>query len=109
MLYIERNSEGKIVAVSKRGDKEGTELKSAIDEEILQFLAENGDSDLWVKILSVSDLGIIRILEDLVDLLVAKNLIMYTDLPEDAQEKIRERKKVRQQMGTESLVVDDII
>ncbi len=109
MLYIERNSEGKIVAVSQKGDGLGAEEKSALDEEILQFLAENGDSDFWAKILSVSDLGIIRILEDLVDLLVAKNLIMYTDLPEDAQEKIRERKKVRKKMETESLVVDDIL
>ena len=75
----------------------------------MQFLAENGDYDFWAKILSVSDLGIIRILEDLVDLLVAKNLIMYTDLPEDAQKKIRERKKVREKMETESLVVDDIL
>lgn len=109
MLYIERNSEGKIVAVSQKGDKPGAEARSALDEEILQFLAENGDSDLWAQILSVSDLGIIRILEDLVDLLVAKNLIMYTDLPVDAQEKIRERKKVREKMETESLVVDDIL
>lgn len=82
---------------------------SAIDEELLQFLAENGDSDFWEKILSVSDLGIIRILEDLVDLLVAKNLIMFTDLPADAQEKIRERKRVREKMESETLVVDDII
>lgn len=109
MLYIERNSEGKIVSISQQGNKPDAEVKSAIDEELLQFLAENGDSDFWVKILSISDLGIIRILEDLVDVLVAKNLIMYTDLPVDAQEKIRERKKVREQMESESLVVDDII
>lgn len=109
MLYIERNSEGKIVSVSQQAYKPDVELKSAIDEELLQFLAENADSDFWVKILSISDLGIIRILEDLVDVLVAKNLIMYTDLPVDAQEKIRERKKVRERMESESLVVDDII
>lgn len=109
MLYIERNSEGKIVSLSQQGDKPGAEIKSALDEEILQFLVENGNPDFLVKILSVSDLGIIRILEDLVDLLVAKNLIMYTDLPEDAQEKIRERKKVREQMESKSLVVDDIL
>ena len=109
MLYVERNKEGKIVTVSLQNEKPGAELKSVMDEEILQFLSESGDSDFWVKMLSASDLGIVRILEDLIDLLVAKNVIMYTELPEDAQEKIQERKQVRKKMATEPFMVDDIL
>ena len=54
-------------------------------------------------------MGIIRIVEDLIDLLIRKNLILFTELPEDAQAKIRERKRVRAIMTDEDLVVDDIL
>ncbi len=109
MLYVERNSEGQIVAVSLQSKKTDAEPKAVMDEEILKFLAKNSDSDFWMKMLSASDMGIIRILEDLIDLLVAKNIIMYTELPEDAQKKIQQRKKAREKMGVESFMVDDII
>ncbi len=95
MLYVERNSEGKIVAVSLQNEKPDAELKGVMDDEIIEFLAEGGESDFWVKMLSASDMGIIRILEDLIDLLIDKNIIMFTELPDDAQQKIKERKHVR--------------
>ncbi len=109
MLYVERNKQGKIVAVRADEEKGATEQKSTVDGEIIEFLSQGKTTDSWCQILSQSDVGIIRILEDVIDLLVEKNLIMCTELPEDAQMKIRERKLIRKKMGDEPFMVDGII
>ena len=109
MLYIERDSEGNIIALHNKVEPGVTEQKSIMDEEILEFLDKSVDTDPWVQLLSLSDIGIIRILEDLIDLLIRKNVILFTELPEEAQAKIRERKRVREKIGPSSLMVDDIL
>ena len=109
MLYIERDKDGKIIALHNTPDPNAGEQKSIMDEEILDFLNGNVDTDPDIQFLALSDMGIIRILEDLIDVLIRKNLILFTDLPEDAQAKIRERRRVREIMTDQNLVVDDIL
>ena len=109
MLYIERDKDGEIIALHKTPDPNAGEQKSIMDEEILEFLNGNVDTDPDIQFLALSDMGIIRILEDLIDVLIRKNLILFTDLPEDAQAKIRERRRVREIMTDQNLVVDDIL
>lgn len=109
MLYVERNKQGRIVAVRTNAEKGATEQKSMVDEEIVEFLSQGKTASTWLQILSQSDVGIIRILEDVIDLLVEKNIIMFTELSEDAQVKIRERKMIRHKMGDEPFMVDGII
>lgn len=109
MLYVERDKDGKIVALHKSPDPNASEQKPIMDEEILEFLNKNIDTDAGIQFLSLSDIRIIRILEDLIDLLIRKNIILFTELPEDAQAKIRERKQVRETMAPQDLMVDDIL
>jgi hypothetical protein len=109
MLYVERDKDGKIIALHNRSGPNADEQKSIMDEEIVDFLNKNVDTEPWIQFLSLSDTGIIRILEDLIDLLIRKNVILFTELPEDAQIKIRERKRVRETMTPENLMVDDIL
>jgi hypothetical protein len=109
MLYVERDKDGKIIALHNNPGPNAGEQKSIMDEEILDFLNKNVDTDPWIQFLSLSDTGIIRILEDLIDLLIRKNVILFTELPEDAQLKIRERKRVRETMAPQNLMVDDIL
>lgn len=45
--------------------------------------------------LADSDQGMVRVLEDLIETLIAKNLIRFTDLPEAAQAKLLERRSLR--------------
>ncbi|MDF2182124.1 hypothetical protein [Neptuniibacter sp. CAU 1671] len=94
MLYAIRNSEGHIISLSeaKLPDSEPVALQ---DEEVLRFLAIGNDAITNGDFLENSDLGIARILEDLIEVLVGKNLIMFTDLPEPAQKKLLSRKLVR--------------
>jgi hypothetical protein len=109
MLYVERNDNGKIIGLHRTSGPKADEQKSIMDEEILEFLNKNVDTDPWVRLLSLSDIGIIRIVEDLIDLLISKNVILFTDLPEEAQSKIRERKEVRERIAPQDLMVDDIL
>ena len=109
MLHVERDENGKIIALHRSPDVKAGEQKTIMDEEILEFLNKNVDTDPWVELLTLSDIGIIRILEDLIDLLIRKNVILFTDLPEEAQAKISERKKVRERIAPEDFMVDDIL
>lgn len=109
MLFIERDKVGNIIALHVKPETNSREQKAIMDDEILEFLNKSVDTDPWVQLLSLSDMSIIRILEDLIDLLIRKNIIMLTDLPEEAQTKISERKRVREKMGPNHLMVDDIL
>jgi hypothetical protein len=109
MFYVERNTKGQIIAVRQNADKPGMESKHSVDDEILEFLGQEKTHDSILRILSAMDAGAIRILEDLIDLLVKKNIFMFTELPKDAQMKIQERRQLRQKIGKETIIVDDII
>ncbi len=109
MLFVERDAAGNIISLHKKSGSDADEQKSKLDEEILDFIKNNVDTDSRVKQLSYSDIGIIRIVEDLIGLLVDKNVILFTELPEEAQEKIRNRKQLREKIGPGHLMSDDVL
>ncbi len=106
MLYVERSADGKIIALHNAPTQSAQEEKSLIDEEVLAFMNSN---DSWKQMMALSDLATIRIVEDLVDILVRKNVIQFTELPEHAQKRIMERKRIREKIASHDLLVDDII
>jgi hypothetical protein len=106
MLYIERGDDGKIVALHQKSSAVAKEQKSLMDEEVLAFLNETG---AWGDSLALSDAGTVRVIEDLVDLLVRKNLINFTELPEQAQHRIKARQNLREKISATDLLVHDII
>jgi hypothetical protein len=110
MLYIERGDDGKISGLYSNPQPNASEEKINIDQEVLDFLEQNTGQESWQTLLSISDLPFIRLLEDLVDLLIRKNIIIFTELPEKAQQKILERRRIREKYSVQNdLVVDDII
>jgi hypothetical protein len=50
---------------------------------------------LPTQALSESDAAIARVLEDLVDVLITRGVIQFTDLPEAAQNKLLNRRQTR--------------
>lgn len=109
MLYVERNAEGRIVAMHKQADKAGLEQKMSIDEEVIAFLEGDAKVESLIHALTVTDNDLVRILEDLIDLLEKKNIIMYTELPAEAQKKLQLRRQFRQNIAKASIIVDDIV
>ena len=110
MLYAERDSEGKIIGVSKDpGD--GQDRMPVSDNELQEFLASEADQKTYELLLQDADKKMIRVLDDLIEVLIRKNIILLTDLPEEAREKLGTRKEVRRKMhdnGAE-ITVNDIL
>lgn len=57
--------------------------------------------------LSNLDISFIRVLEDLIEILLANGVIRLTDLPSEALEKLNQRKRVRQRMRDSLDLIDD--
>ena len=56
--------------------------------------------------LNQSDIELIRVLDDLIDLLTDKHVFSFTDLPEAAQAKLLSRKNAREVLHNS--IIDDI-
>lgn len=100
MPNVLRDSFGRIRAVFS---EPGCPACSQIDEnapELLEFLAQHSDNPLSSAkdALSFTDGELIRVIEDVVEVLIEKNLIMFTDLPEAAQIKLNSRARIREDM-----------
>ena len=109
MLYIRRNQAGDIIALTGDGGEEGAEKASLLDDEVAVFLHQSGEIDAMTELLSLSDGSMARVLEDLIDLLISKNIILFTDLPEQARKKIELRRRARQNLSSDNIMVDDIL
>ena len=94
MVYVRRDRDGNIVAVSEVADTEHSEAVESEDPSLQAFLANIGGSSA----LSATDQNFIRVLEDVVELLVKKSVILFTELPGSAQEKIMQRQELRSKL-----------
>jgi len=109
MLYAERDANGVIVAIRKITGGSAREKERLSCTELAEFLSGSEAMLPFENLLTQLDTGAIRILDDLIDLLVQKNLIIFSDLPEEARQKLYERKRVRQKMQGQQLIEDDIL
>ncbi|MDX1733558.1 MAG: hypothetical protein R3228_04295 [Halioglobus sp.] len=94
---MKRDADGRILALSQRPEGGCDEPVAADDPQVsdyLRGLADGGDP------LSASDQDFVRVLEDLVELLMSKGVILFTELPDSAQQKILNRQRWRSQRGT---------
>ena len=104
MVYVKRDKSNAIVAVSTEPSSECQEEIDSSSEELLQFSrAVTGQDDALVN----SDLPMVRVLDDLIDILVASGSIRFTDFPEQAQQKLFERRSLRQQRDCLTLFADE--
>jgi hypothetical protein len=107
MLYVERNERGEIIAI--RRDQKGAagEVKEKVDEEIRLFLGENDGKDDGRPNIAALDTATIRVIDDIVELLVRKNLIMFSELPEAARDKLLARRRMRALIQDGGSIVDE--
>lgn len=103
MPYVQRNARGEIVGLYRDPQPEAIEYREAIDEEIIDFLRADGSGQGFDRL----DAGFVRVLEDLLDLLIERHLLILTDLPPAAQEKWLARKQLRQAAGTAPMPLPD--
>ena len=92
MPYIKRDEAGQIISVSLSQESDDQEF---IEAENAQLAAFFEDARASADSLRESDSDLVRVLEDLIEMLTAKGIILFTELPESAQQKIMLRKRLR--------------
>ena len=93
MLYVSRDAQGKITELQPMPVGSATEALDADNAEVLQFIHERWRQNE----LTALDRDFVRVIEDTLELLMAKDVILFTDLPAAVQEKLLRRREVRQQ------------
>ncbi len=104
MFYVTRNPDGSVQSLSKEADS-GCESLAADHPDVQAFL---GASAAASSNFGESDAEFVRVLEDLIDTLILKNVIYHTDLPVAAQKKLLARKGLRSRLqGALTLLGND--
>ncbi|MBY4675566.1 hypothetical protein [Marinobacterium arenosum] len=98
MLYITRDKEGVIQSISQSKDDRHREEIDPEHPEIISFLDNNNIPLNELGELKSSDSGFIRVLEDVIDILIDRDIIQFTDLPDAAQQKLLDRRELRQRL-----------
>lgn len=107
-MYVKRNDQGKIIAMSATEQAQFDEQLDPQDPEVTEFLESlqaGTNSDL--RQLRSTDTELARVVEDVINLLTDKGIIQFTELPEAAQEKLLQRKILRKGMLELKLIDDD--
>jgi len=102
MPYVARDSAGRIVAVAAEASTVAAEWLEPAAPELREFLAALQPADELIR----SDQALIRVVEDLVNTLIDKDLIRFTDLPEAAQQKLLLRRSLRRSRHSLDLLGD---
>jgi len=105
MPYVARDKSGAIIAVFKDENGCAQESLSPYDRELQSFLGQDGpakqarkravDRMKLQQALKQSDTEFMRVLDDLIRVLLDKKLIVFTDLPVEAQRKLMGRQRFR--------------
>ena len=103
MFHVSRNTDGSIQSVSRQ-PQPGSEALEENNLEIQQFFKAAATEPGFDAV----DAGFVRVLEDLIDTLILKNVIHQTDLPAAAQKKLMVRKGLRNRIhGALNLLGND--
>lgn len=101
-MYVKRNAEGQLLAISAEVDGDIQEFIVDDAPELQEFLSSTKNKQQLT--LERSDQAMARVLEDVISLLVEQGAIRFTDLPEAAQTKLLSRRELRgQRQGMELL------
>lgn len=104
MAYILRNAQGNIIAVSAESNLDGDWQYIAEDSnEYLEYLENSLAKNSKFR---ESDIQLARVLEDLISMLIERNLIRFTDFPAAAQKRLIDRQSMRKKTQLSSILED---
>ena len=106
MPYVQRNESGEIIALWKEPPEGEHDFIPASDPAVPAFLdtlVRPGDANGHFSL--ASDLQMVRVIEDLINLLITKGLIVLTDLPVAVQNKLLQQRARRERLlGSFSII-----
>ena len=103
-MYVKRDEKGEIIAVSSEALRDFEVI--ADDDTQLILFSEKLRNHSSMDFLN-SDLEMSRVLEDVIDLLIDRQIIRFTDLPPEAQRKLNNRHHLRVRNNNLGLLDDD--
>ncbi len=106
LIYVQRDPEGRLQRVEPSPFPGHTEVLTADHAEVQHWFADDVVENS-LRQLKQSDLDMIRVLEDLIDVLTTKGVLSITDLPAGAQAKLLSRSTARKALGGLSNLIQD--
>jgi hypothetical protein len=97
MPFVVRTPEGLIASLHREAPHDGAESLPADHPELQAFVDSAGSE------FGRLDADFVRVIEDVIDTLIARNVINITDLPDQAQAKLFARKSYRERSGRNAL------
>lgn len=109
MPYITRNAAGDITALHQTPNEQATEWLDITDHEVTAYTQRQATHQhaQAKQALSSSDADMVRVIEDVIDLLIAKQVFIYTELPEAVQQKLKARRALRHSLNDLSNLIED--
>jgi hypothetical protein len=108
MPYVSRDETGQVSAAYAEPRADAEEFLPAGAPELLILLGEAESGRDARESLTATDLELVRVIEDLIGLLVEKNLIQHTELPQEAAAKIFHRRQLRGELDSlQGLLAED--
>jgi hypothetical protein len=101
MPYVRRGLDGQIESLHRQGAP-GMEFLPTGHAELQSFLGHTTSVGGGAEF-SRLDADFVRVIEDVIDTLIVKNIINITDLPGEAQAKLFARKSFRERVSKNSL------
>ena len=104
MPFIRRNAEGIVESLHRSADGQAEflpddhpELRAFLGADASPAAGEHGGR------FAELDADFVRVIEDVIDTLISKNVINITDLPPEAQTKLYGRKRFRERANRDAL------
>jgi hypothetical protein len=94
MPYAERNDDGAVIALYATRNERAREFLTGNHPEIAAFLSDGANGQ--VARMQASDLEMARVVEDLIFVLIEKNVIKLDSLPAVTRHKITQRAQIRE-------------
>ena len=111
MPFVSRDNQDNITGIFREATASATEELPPTHPAIVRFLFDDQptptDNRVNLSDISLSDLGMVRVIEDLIDVLIEKNVLSIADLPEPAIARLSSRKSIRAQMDEFNRVLAD--
>ncbi|MET0382912.1 MAG: hypothetical protein ABW032_05765 [Burkholderiaceae bacterium] len=103
MPFIRRNAEGAVDSLHRRDDG-AAEFLPDDHPEVRAFLGIDAPAGVEKgERFAELDADFVRVIEDVIDTLISKNVINITDLPPEAQTKLFGRKSFRERATKDAL------
>ena len=100
MPFVKRDAAGRVTSLHREQETQDLQYLPQDHPDVLGFLQPLGERRSQGRgELLKSDLDMIRVYEDLTDILLGKNVVMLTDFPPAAQEKLLRRKRLRSSLS----------